>query len=156
VSTPIDPIPQYDPLVDAQQKMGERWYRWLSTVIARILQAPTVIASTHLVARTAALAPLTLLTPTQPGLYRVSWALQVTTAATTSSSVAVVVRWTANGVLQTETFPAVTGNTTGTHAVGSVVIYPTASLPITIATTYSSTGPIPLAYALDAVVEALT
>jgi hypothetical protein len=156
MAAPIDPIPQYDPLVDASQKMGERWYRWLSTVIARIQQAPTLIASTHLVARTGALAPLTLLTPTQPGAYRVSWALQVTTAATTSSSVAVVLRWTANGVAQVETFPAITGNTTGTHAGASLVIYPTPALPITIATTYSSVGPIPLAYALDAVVEALT
>jgi hypothetical protein len=156
VSTPIDPIPQYDPLVDANQKMGERWYRWLSTVVARIFEAPTVAASTHRVALTGAVAPVTLLTPTQPGAYRVSWALQVTTPATTSSSVAVVVRWTANAIAQTETFPAVTGNTTGTHAFGTVVIYPTSALPITIATTYSSTGPIPLAYALDAVVEALT
>ena len=156
MSAPLDPIPQYDPLVDASGRIGERWYRWLSEVISRILQAPTMVVSVHRVALTSSISTTTVFTPSQPGVYRVSWSLQVTTAATTSSSIAVTLGWKANSVAQTEAFAALTTNTTGTHGSGQVVIYPTTAQPITYLTTYASTGATPMAYEVDVVVEELT
>ena len=156
MSQPLDPIPQYDPLVDKFGKMGERWYRWLSEVIVRLLQTPVVLAATHRVALTASVGTTTVFTPTQPGVYRVSWSLQVSTAATTSSSIAVTLGWKANTVAQTEAFTALTTNTTGTHGSGQVVIYPTTAQPITYSTTYASVGGTVMVYGVDILVEELT
>lgn len=156
MSQPLDPIPQYDPLIDSAKHMNDRWYRWLSEVIERMLQASTVIGSVHRAAQTGSIATSTLITPVQPGVYRVSWSLQVTTAATVSSSIAVTVGWTAGGVAQTEAFAALTANTTGTHGSGSVTIYPTTAQAISYSTTYASVGGTPMAYGVDVVVEELT
>jgi hypothetical protein len=160
VSIGIDPIPQDDPLVDATRHMGERWYRWLSTVvdqlttaIGRVAQTATVLPAVHRPSTSAAILPVTLLTPTRAGLVRVSWSVQVTAPATTSSAVTVTLKWTANSVAQTEAFPAITGNTTATHASGQVLIYPTSAQPITIETAYTSVGAAALGYSLDALVE---
>lgn len=156
MSQPIDPIPQYDPLIDGSKRMGERWYRWLSTVIVRLLQAVLTITAVHRSPLTSSIATTTIYTPTQPGAYRVSWTLQVMTPATVSSSIAVTLGWKANGVAQTEAFAALTGNTTGTHGSGSVVIRPDSAQVISYATTYASVGGTPMAYQIDVTVEALT
>lgn len=161
MAQPLTPIPQYDPLVEKVSfKMNDRWYRWLSDVLTRLLQSVLALAAVHRVALTGSIGTATVYTPTQPGVYRVSWSIQVTTAATTSSSIAVTLGWktgpTATPVAQTEAFAAITGNTTGTHGSGSVVIYPTSAQPITYQTTYASVGGTSMAYQVDVVVEELT
>lgn len=156
MSQPLDPIPQTDPLIDSAQMMGERWYRWLSEVITRLLQAVLTVASARKGPLSSALSTTTIFTPSQPGAYRISWSLQVTTAATTSSSIAVTLGWKANGVAQTEAFVALTGNTTGTHGSGSVTIRPDSGQAITYATAYASVGGTAMAYQCDVTVEALT
>lgn len=156
MSQPLDPIPGYDPLIDNSKRMGERWYRWLSTVIARLLQAVLTVAPVHRASLTASVATTTIYTPAQPGCVRVSWTVQVLVPATTNSSIAVTLGWKANGVAQTEAFAALTTNLTTTHGSGSVTIRPDSANPITYATTYSSTGGVPMSYLLDVVVESLT
>src|SRR5439155_1670036 len=118
----LDPIPQDDPLIDRSQRMGERWYRWLSAVITRLLQAVLTVASVHRGPLASAITTTTIYTPSQPGAVRVCWTVQVTTPATTSSSIAVTLAWKVNGVAQTEVFTALTGNLTTTHGSGSIVI----------------------------------
>lgn len=155
MSVPLDPIPEYDPLIDNSKRMGDRWYRWLSTVITRLLQAVLTVSAVHR-ALSSAVATTTIYTPAQPGVVRVSWTMQVTTPATTNSSIAVTFGWKANTVAQTEAFAALTTNTTGTHGSGSVVIRPDSAQPITYAVAYSSTGGVSLAYQIDVTVEVLT
>lgn len=156
MSIPLDPIPQYDPLIDSTGHMGERWYRWLSAVITRLLESPITMTAAHRAAQVASITTTKLITPTQPGAYRVSWTIQVTTAATVSSSISITITWKANGVAQSEAFPALTTNTTATHGFGSLLIYPTTANDISYATTYASVGGVPMAYMLDVTVEALT
>src|SRR5262245_52517084 len=124
MAIPLSPIPQYDPLIDSNQHMNDRWYRWLSDVITRLLGASLTVAAIHKVSQAASISTATIYTPSQPGDYRVSWTVQVTTAATTSSSIAVTLGWKAGSVAQTEAFAALTGNTTATHGSGQMVIRP--------------------------------
>lgn len=156
MSAPLDPIPESDPLVDPSQRMSERWYRWLSEVITRILQAVLTVAAVHRASLTSAVATAAIYTPAQPGCVRVSWTVQVLVPATTNSSIAVTLGWKANGVAQTEAFAALTGNLTTTHGSGNITIRPDSAQPITYATAYSSTGATPMSYLIDVIVEALT
>jgi hypothetical protein len=113
------------------------------------------VASVHRTGLAASIAATTIYTPSQPATFRVSWAVQVTQAATVSSSIAVTITWT-NAVGQTKAFTANTGNLTTTNDSGSWVIRPDAGLPIKYATTYASVGGTSMAYTLDVVVEQLT
>ena len=86
------------------------------------------------------------------GVFRVSWFLRITQAATTSSSVAVTVAFT-DGVSLTVSGAAVTGNTTSTFQQQSVVVRCDANSSLSYSTTYSSVGATPMQYALSVVVE---
>jgi hypothetical protein len=86
------------------------------------------------------------------GVFRVSWFLRITQAATTSSSVAVTVGFT-DGVALTISGTAVTGNTTTTIQQQSVIVRCDAASAITYSATYSSVGATPMQYALSVAVE---
>lgn len=150
-SLTIDPIPNYDPLVSAE-RISASWYRWLSQLVVRVLASALVLASVHRTGISSSIVATTIYTPTQPGTYRVSWTVQVTTAASIASSVAVTLTWIAGTVTQTEAFTALTGNATTTHGSGSVLIRPDSSQPIKYATTYSTTGTA-MVHGLDVTVE---
>jgi hypothetical protein len=149
-------IPIKDDLVDDAKKMGGNWYRWISFLLTRVLSQVQSVASIHRIALSASLGATTIYTPSQPATFRVSWAVQVTTAATVSSSIAVTITWTANGIAQTKAFTANTGNTTATNDSGSWVIRPDSGLPIKYQTTYASVGATSMAHTLDVVVEQTT
>lgn len=153
---PLDPIPQSDPLIDPSQRMNDRWYRWLSGVIGRFQTSGVVLAATHLAGQTGSIAVRTLLTPSQPGLYRFNWYLQVTTPGTTSS-IQGTVTWKTNGVTQTRNFPAaaLTGNLTTTQDGDCFAFRPDSGSPVQWSTTYASTGT-PMAYTVDVACEEIT
>lgn len=88
-----------------------------------------------------------------PGLYRVSYAARISTAATTSSSLTVSLSWTASSVTQSISGAAMTGNTTATFQSGSVLIKVDANTPVTYATTYASVGATAMTYDLSIVLE---
>lgn len=88
------------------------------------------------------------------GLYTVKSYAQVTQAATVSSSLQVTISWTTHGVAQSESFAAITGNTTATHQAESLgLIFADAGSPVNYATTYASVGGTPMQYALYVVLE---
>lgn len=74
------------------------------------------------------------------GVYRVSYAVQVTQAASVSSSISLTVRWTSRGVAMSSTTGALTGNTTTTETSGAWVLYVDAGTDVTWETGYASVG----------------
>ena len=156
MSQALDPIPQSDPLIDPSGRMGERWYRWLSLVVTRLLSAVLTVASTHRTGLSASISATTIYTPTQPATFEVSWAARVSTAASTSSSIAVTVSWTQGGIACSKAFSAQTGNTTATVDGSAIPIRPDSGQPVQYATTYASVGATAMVYALDVVVRQLT
>lgn len=88
------------------------------------------------------------------GLYRVCYDVQVTRAATTSSSINVTVGWN-NGSAQTKSSTAVSSNALNAEDGNCYVVDSAASQNITYATTYSSSGTTTMQYALRVTVEQL-
>ena len=140
MSLPLDPIPQTDDLIDANKKMNERWFRWLSAFVSRAVLGAQKMASVSRLALSGSITPTTIFTPTQAGiLFRVSWHAGVTTAAGVSSSVSVTIGWTNTaGVACSKTFTALTGNTTATADGDAIPIVPKSGTQVTYSTTYAS------------------
>ena len=84
-----------------------------------------------------------------------TWYLRITTAATTSSSVAVSFGWT-DTVSATLSGAAVTGNTVTTIQTGTGMFVVDAASPVTYTTSYSSVGATAMQYALSVTLEAVS
>jgi predicted flavoprotein YhiN len=114
------------------------------------LKSPVVLPS-----QGASVSSKTLFTPSGTDgsrLYRVSYYVVVSRAATTSSSITVTLSW--NDGVTNQTFTSVSPtNTLGDNKSGDVVVYGTASKPISYSTTYASTGATSMQYALYLRVE---
>lgn len=153
----VDPIPIADDLIaDRSHKMNGNWYRWLSQVLSRLFAATSVVATVHRTGLGSSISATTIYTPSAPATFKVTLSVQVTTAATTSSSIAATVTWTQNGVVQTKPLAALTGNTTTTRDDITCLFRPDSGLPIRYTTTYASVGATSMAYTLEAVVEQVT
>jgi len=138
-----------------QGLLTQPWQIWFRTVTDAINIAPQVQTSVTGTPTGASIASTALLADTgSAGVFRVSWFLRVTQAATTSSSVAVTVAFT-DGVALTVSGAAVTGNTTSTIQQQSVIVRCDAASPLSYSTTYSSVGATPMQYALSVCVERL-
>lgn len=139
----------------AQGILTQPWQVWLRGVTDALNTTPQVQTSVTGTPTGASISSTALLADTgSAGLFRVSWFLRVTQAATTSSSVAVTVAFT-DGVALTVSGAAVTGNTTSTFQQQSVVVRCDASSAISYSTTYSSVGATAMQYALSVCVERL-
>jgi hypothetical protein len=89
------------------------------------------------------------------GVYRISWRIRVTQAATTSSSIQLVITTTEGGVVCTQQSAAYTGNATNAPQSGLFVVRPDGDIPIEFSTVYASVGATPMKHDLDLVVESL-
>lgn len=136
------------------------WMRWFREVFNNINRAPKLFSRTNtgwsLVDQEASIdyTALPIQNLTQ-GLYRVSYYLRITQAATTSSSAEVTLRWTDGGVTPTFTGAAVNGNTTTSYQSGSVVLHADDISSIEYRVTYASVGATPMRYRLEILVEEL-
>lgn len=154
----IPPIPYRDSLTIEQPPnpgwVSRVWQTWFRTLIDGVNACAAVVASVTLTAQSASISTTDALPDTgASGLFRVSWFLRVTQAATTSSSVAVTVGWTDGSVALTSSGAALTGNTTSTFQTGSLVVRADAATALTYSTTYSSTGATAMQYGLSLTVE---
>lgn len=129
------------------------WYHWIVGLLSRVQKAAYVLARGALTAQGAAIALTAIVPSAASGLYRVSWYLRITQAATTSSSVTVSIVTTDGTVVVTQSGTAVTGNTTDTVQSGVVTIRADASAPIQYSTAYASVGATAMEYSLDVLVE---
>jgi len=139
--------------VFAQGIVTQPWQVWLRGVTEAINATPRVQSSVTGTPTGASIGTTTLLADTgSAGVFRVSWFLRITQAATTSSSVAVTVGFT-DGVALTISGSAVTGNTTTTIQQQTVLVRCDANSVLTYSTTYSSVGATAMQYALSVTVE---
>jgi hypothetical protein len=117
-----------------------------------------------LATQAASIGTTNLLASAPAGRYRVSWTLQLTQAATTSSSILATIGWN-NGSAKNSTLASLNGgalqvtadasNTLDSTLSGSIVIQSAASQDITYATTYASSGATPMQYSLQITIERL-
>ena len=135
---------------------------------------PSELATVDLTAQSAAKSATTIYTPTASGMFRISIALQVTTAATTSSvlggATGVTITYTEpNGSVAQSIKPLLTdqagavvvpatgniGNATTTQSQGSAIIYAKTGVAIQYAIGYTSVGLTTMKFAAHLKVEAL-
>lgn len=107
----------------------------------------------------ASIAATGLATVTSQGLYRITYYVRVTRAATTSSYISLALSWVDGGVTQTADpadlsgVTALTGNTVTSYGTGTYLVYIDAGTTPTYATTYASTGATSMQYRLAVVME---
>lgn len=161
---PLDPIPEYQPLLQDDPAEGTRareqtaptgflsevWYRWFTALITRLLTCLVKLATLSKSNQSAALGATTIYTPSQPGLYHALWYLRITTADAVSSSATVTIRWKDGGNACSAAFAAITGNTITTTGTGTAFISPDSGQPITIEVAYASNTPAAMRYAVNA------
>ena len=128
---------------------------WLLSLADRINRTPEVVQTVTVTGQSASIATTTISVLSLPqGVYRLSAAARVTTAATTSSSLLVTFGWT-QAVACTAASAAVTGNTTATTISFAVVVRADEASNLQYATTYASSGGTAMVYRLDVSVEQL-
>lgn len=128
---------------------------WLLALADRLNRTPEIVQTVSLTGQTASLSTTTIsVLSLAPGVYRLTAAARITTAATTSSSLTLTFGWT-QAVACTASSTAVTGNTTATTVSFSVVARADQATALTYATTYVSSGGTAMVYRLDVAVEQL-
>ena len=164
------PLPVNDPIAEVREKTDENgkqeisasgepdlgqgrlnfsWTQWFNSITLALGLAPTRIGSASLSLQAASIGATDLGGATaSAGLYQIQYYLRITTPATASSSVQIQFAWTDEGVGQTATGSAVTGNTTTSYDQGTLIFYSDASSPITYAISYASVGATPAQYKL--------
>lgn len=162
------PLPMQDRISRAKRRdlYGERqddpqegllsdpWADYMSRMAQSIEAASTRISSAELTKQAASISATDISKGGQPtGRYKVFYHARITTPATTSSSLEVTISWTDGRVAQSQTFAAITGNTTATMQSDFLMIHVDNSTPINYATTYASVGAQPMQYRLDVVLE---
>lgn len=140
---------------ESQGYITQIWLRWL-TQIQQVITAGTT--RLNIVTKTAQSASIGATDfsggSISGGLYLIQTYERITQAATTSSSLTVTLGWTDGGVVQSFSWPALTGNTVTTVLTGPpVTIRVDNRSPITYATTYASVGATPMKYSLDLVLS---
>lgn len=154
MSSHLDPAPIRAEITDkGVVKIGADWVRWFG-FLRDAVNGRMALGSAELTAQDAAITATAVATPTlAAGLYRVAYAVRVTQAATTSSTVTVTVEWTDGGIAMSQSGAAVTGNTTATQQNGTLLVRIDAGTTIRYSTAYSSVGATSMQYALDVVAE---
>lgn len=145
------PAPIRDRIVGEQGLPSPRWQDWLGRAPDTFNAIPSVLSLVSLEEQNAALSATDFAQTKDlaAGVYVVLYHARITTAAATSSSLTVTVRWTEGGVAMSQAGSAVTGNTTATHQSGVFVIRSDAAEDVTYETTYASNGAGEMEYSLD-------
>lgn len=141
---------------NAGKVTGHAWLTWLRDIRSDIDAAPAGFTPVTREAMNASIGTTSIPTDgaLSAGLYRVSWYLEVTTAAAVSSSAQVTIAWTSNAVSKTKVGAANNGNTTATYESNSApLIRVDAASPITYAVTYASNGAGEMRYRLQITLE---
>lgn len=132
------------------------WSNWiLLELLQRVQSNSPINTSISLSEQNAAIATSSLIPSASQGVYRISWFLRITTAATTSSSVTFSVQSTDGGVAISQSGAAVTGNTTSTIQSGSFLMRADAGTAITYDVAYASNAANEAEYEIDIRIEAL-
>lgn len=126
--------------------------QWLLSLTQRI-QASTGALNVVTLTGQAASIGATSFGTLPAGLYEVTWYARITQAATTSSSLTVTMGWTESGITLAKSFPAITGNTTGTVDSGTFMVRNDSNTLINYSTTYATVGATPMQFRIDLVLR---
>jgi hypothetical protein len=150
----------HTPVVDADPQgrvtgfVSTYFRKWLLTLTDRLQRAAYVIANVYsLTGQNAALATHAVYTTTAAGLYRVSFVVRVTQAATTSSSLTVTLGWTRSAIALTAAGSAIVNGGVTSVQSGSVLMRAASATDLTVAVAYASVGATPMLWEIDVVVE---
>lgn len=133
--------------------LGQVWARWLDLVRDAVNAAFGKVGAISYRALSTGLSTTDVATKLTAPVYRVTWAVRVSRAATASSSLQMVISWTEGGVAQTVAGAALTGNTTKTRESGTFLCAVDANTAIQAETNYASVGATAMQYSLDVMVE---
>lgn len=147
--------PVRNPLAVRQGYVAPIWETWLRTLWNALNRTPQVLVSQTWTAQAVRIATTTVLVAPVTGLYRLSYVVRVTQAATTSSSLQVTLGWTDGGQALTMLGESLIGNTVTTSETLSVLVRADAKTALTVAASYSSGGTTPMQFGLSVVAEAL-
>lgn len=135
--------------------MDKVWAIWLQESLVPRTEDGTQLWYTNTLTQQQASIPLTSipLGTVPAGLYRMTWYLRITQAATTSSSLTFGMAWTETTVSLASAGAALTGNTTTTVQSGTFLFRADSGSAISYLTTYASVGGVPMKYRLDFTLE---
>lgn len=160
------PLPHRSPLIQTDRdpstgrerltsRITSDWLNALEAIVGKVDRTEEQVAKVRLTAQAAAIAATPVHTVLSAGLYRISYFVRVTQAASVSSSVQVTIGFTDGGVAVASAGTAQTGNTTATHETRTLMVRADQATAITLAVAYASAGGTPMTFAIDVVVEAI-
>ena len=150
----LAPVPLRVRLTDGKTWLVDSlWARWLVSLLDRVNSMAMIQTTVSATLQTAAIASTDFSVMTVAGLYRVSYTLNLTRAATTSSSLAPTFTWVYGGVTYSQSGAAMTGNTTSTQQNGQIVMNLDAGTMMQYAVAYASVGATSARYTLAVAVE---
>ena len=149
-----EPFPSRDRIVDKQGFATQEFDEWMSLQLSPAVQtSPNVVQGVSENALNAGVALTPIVPSAAQAVYRFGGYLQIITPDPVANSVQVVLTYTFNGVVQTETFTAMTGITTTTHQGLLFEFRVDAGSPISYTVNYSSNTPNACVYSLNLTVE---
>ncbi len=151
----LTPFPNSTPVTRERNLITEVWARWLTALINAVNATAQRIAGVTLAAQGASVTTTTAYTATTNALYRLSYVLRVTRAATTSSSATVTFGWTDGGVALSTTVGPLSSNTTTSVQSDTFTVGSDAGTAITYAIAYASVGATSMQYGFRLAVEQL-
>ena len=156
MSVQVGPFPRRSALTERLgMLLSSTWGSWLQSLLDAVNGATFRLKTVTLTAQGAAIAytAIPLSASLSAGLYRVSYIVKVTRAATTNSSVTPGIRFTRGGVVCALDGTAVTGNTTASVGTGSFQIRIDEDTAIDHRAQYSSVGATSMLFEIDWVAE---
>lgn len=136
--------------------MTEPFVKYFGQFGEQLANAPQRVQTVSAASQSGAIATSTLNQGvTAAGLFRITYYEIITVPASVSSSLQVTFSWTTNGVAQTLSETAITGNTTTTFQSGTLTVYADGNTPITYSAAYGSVGTA-MSYSLYITLEALS
>ena len=153
----VEPVPMRSQVVGFGGVLHRDLVNFLQTLRTLLSRVIVRVGASNLTAQAATIAATDIAAPAllQNVLHRVTYSLRITQAATVSSSATLTLGWTTNSVSCTQSFAAVTGNTTATQQSGSIVIFPDAASSVNYSVAYASVGATSMTFALDVLLDVL-
>jgi hypothetical protein len=152
----LAPPPLRSRLVDKTGLMTREFNNWLRGLTSAVNASATQSVQPIVLSDLSAALGTSVLLPFAPaGVYRLSYTVRISQAATVSSSVTVRFHWFAGGLSQTFSAPALTTNSTTTPQSDAILVQVDPGTLISYSTLYDSVGATVMTYDLAVTCEAL-
>jgi len=149
-----EPFPARDKIVDKEGYPTEMFVKYFEGQDQLIGAASSNIGAATSTAGSASVSTTDISSQTiSNGVYRVSWYLEIVTPAGVSSSLAITVAWTSNGVAKSNTSSAITANLVTSFSSGSIVIHSDGDATVTYSLAYASNPAAAMIYGAWVVLE---